>query len=163
VNVTLIVTPSAAGAGGSGVSTNAAPKKAKPLAGGGCSPSSLAATQTGLVNNFSTPVAWPTPLVIVLADNCGSLVPNGQIGATFSNGDPALGLPLVNSAQGLYSATWTPRKALPQMTISVRASANGFPDATTVLQGTSVPNAAPILTPHSTLHVFDPLVGSALA
>jgi len=76
---------------------------------------------------------------------------------------PPLALSMVSKARGLYAGTWTPRISTAQMTISIRASANGFPDATAQLQGTAIPNAAPILTPASTLHIFDPIVGDGLA
>jgi len=35
----------------------------------------------------------------------------------FTNGDPPLALPLVDPANGLYSGTWTPRKAVSNLTI----------------------------------------------
>jgi uncharacterized protein (TIGR03437 family) len=82
--------------------------------------------------------------------------------ATFSNGDPPLPLQATDSTSGVYSGTWTPRTPSPQITISARASASGFATATAQLVGQVSPNAAPVLTPHGTLHVFDPLVGGAL-
>jgi uncharacterized protein (TIGR03437 family) len=83
--------------------------------------------------------------------------------ATFSNGDPPLPLSLTDPVKGIYSGTWTPRSASPQMTVTAHASASGYPSATAQLEGATVPNAAPVLTPHGTLHSFDPLVGAALA
>jgi len=115
------------------------------------------------VNNFSAAVAWPTPLSIVLADNCGNLVTNGQVVATFSNGDPPLPLNLADPTRGLYSGTWTPRSTSAQMTIVARASAPGYPAATAQIVGATLPNSAPVLTPHGTLHSFAPVVGAALA
>jgi uncharacterized protein (TIGR03437 family) len=123
----------------------------------------LVPAQTGLVNSFSQPAGWPTPLQIVLANDCGSTVNNGQIVATFSNGDPPLALPLANPAQGLYSGTWSPARPSSEVAIIVTASASGFPSATSQIAGAVVPNAVPLLTPNGTLHSFDPLVGAALA
>jgi uncharacterized protein (TIGR03437 family) len=123
----------------------------------------LVPAQTGLVNSFSQPAGWPTPLQIVLSNDCGSTVNNGQIVATFSNGDPPLALPLVNPSQGLYSGTWSPAKTSSEVAINVTASAPGFPSATSQIAGAVVPNAVPLLTPNSTLHSFDPLIGGALA
>jgi len=96
-------------------------------------------------------------------NDCGAAVNNGQIVATFSNGDPPLALNLADPNQGLYSGTWSPGKAAAQMAINVRASAPGYPNVTAQIAGAVVPNAAPVLTPNGTLHSFDPLVGGALA
>jgi uncharacterized protein (TIGR03437 family) len=128
-----------------------------------CTPAMLAPVQTGLVSNFSAPVAWPTPISVRLLNDCGSAVANGQIVATFDNGDAPLPLALVDPAQGLYSATWAPRHSASQITVNATAGAPGFPNATVALTGSVTPNAVPLLTPHGTLHVFDPLVGSSLA
>jgi uncharacterized protein (TIGR03437 family) len=160
VNVVLIVTASAAAP--QALSAGGTPDNAAPRAST-CTPNTLVPVDTGLVSNFSAYVAWPTPLTIQLPNDCGSPVTNGQVVATFSNGDPPLPLALADSSLGTYSGTWTPRKAVSQMTITVQASAPGYPAATAEISGTSVPNSAPVLTPHGTLHSFNPLVGAALA
>jgi uncharacterized protein (TIGR03437 family) len=146
----------------SALSSSASSVSAHPRATG-CTPSVLVPAQTGLVNSFSAPAGWPTPLAILLSNDCGSAVNNGQIVATFSNGDPPLALPLADPSRGLYSGTWSPAKTASQVTIVVSASAPGYPQATSRIAGTVVPNAVPVLTPHGTLHSFDPLVGAALA
>ncbi len=165
VSVTLIV-PAGAGATPSLVSSSSSPStlsaNPRPRASG-CTPKALVPAQTGLVNSFSAPAGWPTPLAIILSDDCGQAVTNGQIVATFSNGDPPLALPLANPGQGLYSGTWSPAKTSSQVTIVVNANAPGFPQASSRIAGAVVPNAVPVLTPHGTLHSFDPLVGAALA
>jgi hypothetical protein len=163
VNVTLIVAPAGTiGQAVSGVAPSAvAPNGLTPRAN--CTPSALVPVQVGLVNNFSAAVAWPVPLSIQLANDCGSLITSGQMVATFSNGDPPLPLTLADTVKGIYSGTWTPRSATPQMTVVAHASAPGYPNATAQVAGATVPNAAPVLTPHGTLHSFDPLVGAALA
>jgi uncharacterized protein (TIGR03437 family) len=115
------------------------------------------------VQSFFAPAGWPTPLSVLLFDDCGSVVNNGQIVATFSNGDPPLALALANSSQGLYSGTWSPASPSSQVTISVTASAPNFTTATSPISGAVAPNAVPLLAPHGTLHSFNPLVGAALA
>ena len=45
----------------------------------GCTPSRLAITQTGLVNNFSVPAKWPAAIVVKLNDDCGGSVTNGSV------------------------------------------------------------------------------------
>ena len=77
VNVTLVVQPSTAS---SALKTLSAVT--------GCAPAKLALTQTGLTNSFAAPAGWPTPLIVQLANDCGDPVLNGQVVATFSNGDP---------------------------------------------------------------------------
>jgi uncharacterized protein (TIGR03437 family) len=159
VNVTLIVTP----AGSAAQVTSDAASRSVNAHDGTCTPSVLVPAQTGLVNNFSAAVAWPTPLSVILANDCGSTINSGQLVATFSNGDPPLPLALADPTKGLYSGTWTPRKAVAQMTVIAHASAAGYPDATAQVVGAATPNAAPVLTPHGTLHSFNPLVGASLA
>ncbi len=157
VNVTLIVTANP----GAQTTSGLHPLGESPRAG--CTGTTLVPAPTGLVSNFSAAVAWPTPLSVVLSDNCGNVLTNGQIVATFSNGDPPLPLPLSNPTTGTYSGTWTPRSSSAQVTITAKASAPNYPNATAQIAGATTPNAAPLLTPHGTLHSFDPIVGAALA
>ncbi len=156
VNVTLIVENPL-----SGPTPQSRPRTTNPASR--CTPKALAPTQTGLVDNFSTPAAWPTPLQILLLDDCGNTITGGQVITTFSNGDPPLALSPVNSSTGLYSGTWTPRSTGPQVSINALASASGFSAAHLQITGQVIPNSAPILTPHATLHVFNPQVGAPLA
>jgi uncharacterized protein (TIGR03437 family) len=151
VNVTLLVTSAA---------TTAHDLTSKASA---CAPSKLVPAQTGLLGNFAAPVAWPTPLTIQLVDDCGNYVVNGQIVATFTNGDPPLVLNLADPRSGYYAATWTPRNSSPQVNINARVSAPGLPSVAAQIAGAVTPNAAPLLSPHSTLQIFNPQVGAALA
>jgi uncharacterized protein (TIGR03437 family) len=123
----------------------------------------MAAAQTGLVNSFAQPTAWPVPIQVRLVNDCGDPVPNGQVVATFSNGDPPLPLNLSDIRSGLYAGTWTPRKTAQQTTITMRAAAPGFATITTQLAGSVTPNVAPLLARNSTQHIFNPLAGGALA
>ena len=141
VNVTMVVTP-----GGSA----------------GCSPTQLAATQTGLENNFAQPAGWPAPLSLNVVNNCGAPVGNAQVVATFSNGDPALSLNLVDATMGLYSGTWTPRTASGQVTVSAAATVPGVNSVVNSVSGQVVAGSVPLLTPGGTLHIYDPLPGGAL-
>ncbi len=145
VNVTLIVTPAAA-------SASARTMTALPRAT--CAPSQLVATQTGLVNNFSQPTSWPTALAVLLFDDCGNLVNNAQVVATFNNGDPPLALSLASLTSGTYAGTWTPRNSASQVTISATAAAPGFTASTVQINGQVTPNAAPILNKNGTLNAF---------
>jgi uncharacterized protein (TIGR03437 family) len=142
VNVTLVVEP-----GGSSSSQ-------RPAATTSCSPTQIIPTQTALVNDFSAPTSWPVPLQIQLNDNCGNAVGNGQVVASFSNGDPPLALNLANSASGSYSGTWTPRTTGSQVVITATAAAPGFSAATTQISGAVAPNVAPVLNQNGTLNAF---------
>lgn len=152
VNVTLIVEQSATGH----VELTARPKAS-------CAPSKLVPTQTGLVNNFSQPTSWPTPLTVLLVDDCGSPVNGAQVVTTFNNGDPPLALSASSSGGGTYAGTWTPRNSSSQLTIAAQAAAKGFPNASVQIVGQVTPNAAPILNKNGTLNVFAPMVGAAVA
>lgn len=158
-SVTLIVTAAASGA----VRTSSGAQPLAISAQAACSPSVLAIAPTGLVNDFSAPTAWPVPLAITLLNDCGATVAGAQVVATFTNGDPPLALPLIDSTAGLYAATWTPRRATSQVTINTTATLSGFPIATATLTGEVVPNTEPLLNAYAVLNVFNPQVGGALA
>jgi uncharacterized protein (TIGR03437 family) len=158
VNVTLVVEQPLAASSPTTVTSRAL----RPAAGALCAGGTLVATQTGLVSNFSAPAAWPTPLAITLVDSCGSLIGDGQIVATFSNGDPPLVLSPVDPAKGAYSGTWTPRKSAAQTVINARATASGYAAATVQITGKVTPNNAPVLAPNGAFDVFHPQVGAGL-
>jgi large repetitive protein len=141
INVTLVVEP---GAG-------AADRHSKAVT---CTPTQLVPTQTGLVNNFSQPTGFPTPLSVQLVDNCGNPIANGAIDATFSNGDPPLALVATDTTTGIYSGTWTPRTTSAQITVNARATAAGFAAVSVQILGQVTPNPAPLLTPNGTLDAF---------
>jgi uncharacterized protein (TIGR03437 family) len=99
-------------------------------------------------------VAWPVPLSVLLVNDCGQAVTNGQVVATFSNGDPPLILTATDTVTGNYTATWTPGSAAQQVTITAVATATGFPAASAVISGQVTPNIAPLLTPNGTINAF---------
>jgi uncharacterized protein (TIGR03437 family) len=151
VNVTLVVTPAS-------VTAHDA-KAATPS----CTPTLMAPAPVGIPGNFSAPVAWPIPLTLQLVDNCGNFVTNGSVSAVFSNNDPPLLLSLADPRNGYYAATWTPRNSLSQVSITATASAPGLPTARAIIAGSVTPNGAPVLLTNYPLHIFNPLVGAALA
>jgi uncharacterized protein (TIGR03437 family) len=131
--------------------------------GAGCTPHQLVPTLTGLVTNFSIAMSLPTPLSLRVLQDCGAAVGNAQVTATFSNGDPPLALNLVDPSSGLYAGTWTPQSASPQVTVTATAAAPGFSTSTAQATGQIAWNAAPFLTPGGAVHIYDPLIGGALA
>jgi len=158
VNVTLIVAPGA-GASDRTASTSALPKATT------CSPTQLVPTLTSLVNLFAQSASWPSTLTVLLVDNCGNPVANGQVVATFNNGDPQLRLLATDSTSGIYSNTWTPGNVSPDLAIVVSATASGFPavPATVQIFGQVTPNAVPLLNQNGTLNAFAPVLGAPLA
>jgi uncharacterized protein (TIGR03437 family) len=152
VNVTLIV-QSASAPHTSGPVSKAAPS---------CSGAQLVPTQTGLVNNFSVPASWPTPLSIMLFDTCGATVGGAQAVATFNNGDPPLVLSSLNPGSGMYSGTWTPRGVASQVTITASVSAAGYPGASARISGQAARNTAPVLAANGAGDIFNPEVGAGL-
>ena len=164
VNVTLVVTATATGsAPESEVQRGSAGRSGATEPPVVCSSSTVAIAQTGLVSNFSAAASWPVPLAVTLVDNCGNAVSNGQVVATFTNGDPPLSLPLANAGSGLYASTWTPRHTTAQVTINTTANVTGYAAATAALVGEVLPNTEPSLNAYAVLNVFNPDTGDPLA
>jgi uncharacterized protein (TIGR03437 family) len=74
---------------------------------------------TQLGANFSTVAAWPTPIAVIIVDDCGNFMTSGSVTASFSDGDPSL--PLTSLDNGNWSATWQPRSSSSQVVITVDA------------------------------------------
>ncbi len=153
VDVTLVVTPQS-----SSGSSRATPRAA------GCAPTRIAITPVGTVNNFSFPASFPAELNVQLNDDCGNLIANGSVAASFSNGDQTLSLP-PDTPSGTYSAVWQPVHVSVQTAITLTATAGTLQPATSQLLGSvsASPNPAPILVSAGTLNNLNPVVGGALA
>ncbi len=149
VNVTLVVTNSLADRDVS----------FKPAAT--CNASQLSVAGIDPVSGFSVASSLPTPVSVRLLNDCGDPVTSGQVVASFSNGDPSITLPFAGGS-GVYAGTWTPRRSAAQVTISVAAQASGL-IASTEFKGSVSTGSAPSVVPQGTLHVFNPLIGGALA
>lgn len=156
VNVTLIVAPAGT------ILSSAGTANVKEA--GGCVPSQLALTETGLVSNFSIPAGWPATLEMQLNDDCGSPIANGTVVASFSNGDPPITLE-GDGQSPFYSATWQPGTASTSVAITLNAEAPGLNAATAQLSGgvNSNPSAAPSLVINGFLHNVNAVVGAPLA
>jgi uncharacterized protein (TIGR03437 family) len=157
VNITLIVTgEDTVPASGNSIG---APRKAE----SGCTAKSLVATDTGLPFSFTSPASWPVPLRVLLKDSCGNAMADGQITATFSNGDPAVALKLLNAADGAYAATWVPASVADKIAVRYNASAPGLQSSSVETIGSVAPNEAPTLARNGILHNLSPLLGGPLA
>jgi uncharacterized protein (TIGR03437 family) len=90
------------------------------LAVEGCTPAKLLAVLRTIGNNFSSPAGFASNIEVQVVDDCGTVVPNATVVATFSSGDPPL--PLASLRNGLYTGTWRPLRPGSQVTVTVRAS-----------------------------------------
>jgi uncharacterized protein (TIGR03437 family) len=156
VNITLIAQPAA------GSLTAKAAARAVGAAGA-CTPSALALTETGIVNNFAVPAGWPAALTVQLNDDCGNAVSNGSVTANFSNGDPSL--MLTGTQPGTYSATWQPGVVSSQMTITVQGQSTTLKPAMIRLIGTinQNQNAPPVISENGTVNTFNRVPAGALS
>ncbi len=159
VNVTFVVLPNPPGNPSSRPSLEAL----GPKAATSCNPTKVAITETGLPNNFAIPAGWPATLIVQLNDDCGSPVLDGNVIATFSNGDAPLAL--VSDSLGNYSASWQPGAVTSQMVVNLNAAAGTLKPATATLYGGIAQNQTPppTLAPGGTLNDFNPVTGGALA
>ena len=90
------------------------------VAQAGCVPAELLPVFTSLQTGFSVPAAWPNAIEVRVVDDCGNAMRDGSVIATFSNGDPGLGL--VSLKDGRWSGTWqVQRKDISDVTVSVTA------------------------------------------
>ena len=119
----------------------------------GCTPSKVALTQTGLVNNFTVPAKWPAALIVQLNDDCGALLTSGSVVASFSNGDPPLSL-RGDGQTGTYSTTWQAGTVTPRMVVTLQAAAGTLQPATAQLTGSVLQNQAPVLAKGGTVNAF---------
>ena len=118
IGVTIVVAPS-------GTSVSKAGREAS-----GCTASQLAVALTSLGSNFSVPASYPTLVSAAVADNCGALLTDGTVRASFSNGDVPLSL--VSQGDGNWYATWTSRNSASKVVISVAAQ-----NSTSTLSGSA--------------------------
>jgi uncharacterized protein (TIGR03437 family) len=128
-----------------------------------CTPAQAIPVPLSLLNGFAATVSRPTPVAIMLLNDCGMPMTNGVATATFSDGETPLTLAPAIGAAGLYTATWYPRQPAAQASISLLAAAPGLAAAPVLLNGIVRPGNAPALAPLSTLHIFAPQPGAAVA
>jgi uncharacterized protein (TIGR03437 family) len=153
VDVTLVVRPAGT------IAASEENLAAADAQAAGCTPSKLALTQTGVVNNFAVPAKWPAVLIVQLNNDCGAPVTNGSVVASFSNGDPPLSL-RGDGQSATYSASWQAGTVTPQMVITLQAAAGTLQPATAQLTGAVSQNQAPVLARDGTVNAFYRTVGA---
>jgi len=101
------------------LSAQTAMASARPRTTGACVPSKLLPVLTSVGTGFSTPAAWPVPIITQILDDCGNPINTGSAIASFTNGDPPVSLVAIGS--GTWSATWVPGPTYPASVIRVDA------------------------------------------
>ncbi len=137
-----------------------------PATGASCVPQRLYLAETGIPDGFAARTGSPTPLEATLVDDCGNLVSNGAVTATFSTGDP--GVELVEMGNGRYARTWTPlnsSESLPggNVNIALRAYVPSLVPALSELVGTVTKDFFPAIAAGGVLNNLYPQVGAAIA
>lgn len=145
VNIVFVVTPAAAPA-----STSAINSAAGAPAGSACTPTKLVPVHTALANSFLAPVAWPTPLVVRVSDDCGADVTAATVLTSFSNGDSPLAMQSLKNGQ--YAATWTPANPSAQVTVTSTALAAGLQNGVARISGAAGSNAQPFVFSNGAVH-----------
>ena len=80
--------------------------------------------------------------------------------ASFSNGDPPLTL-FGDGVTNIYSESWQPGVVQPNMSVTIRANAPNYPEASLVLTGNVEPNVAPVSEPGWNGEQFQSATGRA--
>jgi uncharacterized protein (TIGR03437 family) len=130
---------------------------------------------TQISAGFSIPAGFPGQVAVKVVDDCANPMTNGDVSATFSNGDPQLRL--ISLKDGTWAGTWVPSNPTSPITVTALAQsteglagnvkitgslqANGQPPAVgqgAVVNGASFATAAPVA-PGSLVTIF----GSNLA
>ena len=84
-----------------------------------CTPAKLLPILTSVASGSTSPIAWPTPVLVQVVDDCGNPINSGSVTASFTNGDPPISLLSIGSAT--WSGTWVPVHASSGTTVRVDA------------------------------------------
>jgi uncharacterized protein (TIGR03437 family) len=103
-------------------------------------------------------------LIVQLNDDCAASVTNGNVVASFSNGDAPLNL--VGDTLGNYSTTWQPGGTnSTNMVVTLNATAGTLQPAIAKLYGGIAPNQTPppTVSPDGTVNNLNPVGGAPLS
>jgi uncharacterized protein (TIGR03437 family) len=175
INLLLVVAAATSAKPLAPLDTVAALDAAAPLDAGGCTPTKLLPVFSQPGSGFNVAAAWPTPIIVSIADDCAVPLTTGNVSVTFSNGDPLL--PLSSLRNGSWAATWS---AVKPVTTGVNINVNAIdpasglngsvslgggvaanPDVPNLIKGgiLDLASGGPALAPGSMIQVF----GSKLA
>lgn len=116
VAIVLVLVPS-----GSPASTSATSIRAV----SSCKAKTLVPVFTQLSSGFSIPAGFPGQVAVKVVDDCANPMTNGDVSATFSNGDPEMRL--ISLKDGTWAGTWIPSNPTSPITVTaVAQSAEGL-------------------------------------
>jgi uncharacterized protein (TIGR03437 family) len=143
VGVRTIVTP-APPSGSLRAGTREKPRD-NPRETASCTPTQLVLAITTLGQSFGVPAAWPVAIETQVSDDCGNALNTGNVMASFSNGDPALNLLLVQ--EGTWQNTWRSGNSTGPVTVTITATdpTNNLTGTREVTGGLGASSMAPVL------------------
>jgi adhesin/invasin len=111
----------------------------------GCTPTQLVPAITTLGQSFGVPAAWPVAIEAEVTDDCGNALNTGDVTASFSNGDPALNLLMVQG--GTWQNTWRSGNRGGPVTLTITANdpARNLTGTREVTGGLGASSMAPVL------------------
>jgi uncharacterized protein (TIGR03437 family) len=119
----------------------------------GCTPTKLLPVLNSIGAGFNVPIAWPTPVIVQVVDDCGNAINGGSVLASFTSGDSPL--TLVNIGGGLWSATWVPVHSAASTTVRADAQAPSL-SGTVQVSGQAATNPkVPVVAPGGILSAGD--------
>jgi hypothetical protein len=77
---------------------------------------------TTIGTGFSTPAAWPTPIVIDVVDDCGNAFNAGSVIVSFTDGDAPINL--LSTGNGNWGGTWVPQNNTAGLVVRADARAS---------------------------------------
>ena len=121
---------------------------------------------TSLPDGFVVAAGTPLPLQATFVDDCGNLISNGFVFASFSNGDP--GVVLLPAGSGQYTGTWTPTNSsasLPggSMAITLWGVSAPLATASASVVGAVTPGVLPAVATGGVLNNLYPQVGAPVS
>ena len=129
-----------------------------------CTPTRMVLAPMNPASYFSQTVDWPLSIQARLVDDCGKVVTDASVTASFSSGDPGLALTLTDQAQGIYGATWRPATAAASLTLTLRALKTGLPVASRAVYGSVLDDVkTPAVTADGVVNGLNPVAGAPVA
>jgi uncharacterized protein (TIGR03437 family) len=136
----------------------------QPRASGACMPTQLVPVFTELGDEFLSTAGWPSPLEVLVTDDCFASLNTGSVIASFSNGDAAVSL--VPSGGGQWAGTWVPDGTSSQVTVTVQAQTQTQPllfGSAHVTGAAAANTVTPILAPGGVVSTASFVKGQPLA
>jgi uncharacterized protein (TIGR03437 family) len=89
-----------------------------------CTPQQLLPVFAAPASSFKVQAGWPTPIEVIVVDNCGRELNDGAVQVSFSNGDAPLSLS--SQGRGRWGRTWPARPSQQLSEVVLTADAVRF-------------------------------------